>query len=180
VFFWPFLTNWSGGDHFWAPEPKNTRFWPFFHCFWPLFGALFQLRPGPSTTCLIQAVTGVVLMPVLAGLARPAQRPQKGGPKRGPNQPFALMNASKWPFWRSKMGQKWLKKGSFLGPLFDTLLTGYGWYLRQCSIELARAAQDLSKRGPKMAQKVVKKWSILGPLFDPFWTVLAQIYGSGR
>ena len=52
--------------------------------FGPLFGALFQLRPAPFTTYLIQATTGVVLQLVLAGLAKPAQRPEKGGQKRGP------------------------------------------------------------------------------------------------
>jgi hypothetical protein len=82
-------------------------------------------------------------------------------------QPKPVKNRSKSG---PKRGQKWLKKGSFLGPLFDTLLTGYGWYLRQCSIELARAAQDLSKRGPKSGQKVVKKGSFLGPLFDTLLT----------
>jgi hypothetical protein len=48
VFFWPFLTNWSGGDHFWAPEAKNTRFWPFFHCFWPLFLGFWAVLDGPA------------------------------------------------------------------------------------------------------------------------------------
>jgi len=90
--------------------------------FGPLFWPLFQLRPAPFTRCLIQATIGVVLQAVLAGLAKPAQRPQKGGQKRGLKWPFAVINVVKWPFWRSKMGQKWLKKGSFLGPLFEQVL----------------------------------------------------------
>ena len=62
------------------------------------------------------------------------------------------------------------QKGVIFGPLFDTLLTGPGSYLRQWTLELAITAQDLSKRGPKMAQKVVKNGSFLGPLFDTLLT----------
>jgi len=67
----------------------------------------------------------------------------------------------------SKSGQKVVKKGSFLGPLFDTLLTGPGSDLRQWTLELARTAQNLFKSGPKMGQKTAKKGSFLDPFFRP-------------
>ena len=87
--------------------------------FGPLFGALFQLRAGPATTCLIQAAICVVFMPVLAGLARPAQRPQKGGQKRGLKCPFADQNNKKSVilevqndlFWDTFLSRSWPKVG---------------------------------------------------------------------
>ena len=99
-----FMGSCSGAEKRWS---KRGHFGPLF---WPLF----QLRPAPFTRCLIQATIGVVLQAVLAGLAKPAQRPQKGGQKRGLKWPFAVINVVKWVILEVQNGPKWLKNGSFL------------------------------------------------------------------
>jgi len=118
-------------------------------------------------------------MPVLAGLARPAQRPKKGGQKRGLKWPFAVINASRWVILEVKNGSKMAQKGVIFGTPFWTGPVQKGSKLAYVK---PYSSQNRSKTGQKVVQKGVKKWSkmakkwvIFGPLFDHLFSAPEQL-----